>query len=141
MIAIFQMTDTAGSEAKSTATNKVHREEDSAQDSEAMKQIATLVTLMRQQMEWTKRSDDSKREQQIGAAEALEIRMRKMEVDRCPDVHTFAAVYSVKLSPLSRILQTLEMPLQTLQISVVVGVRQPFRHHQLTAVSHSKTSN
>lgn len=45
-----------------------------------MKQMTTLVGMMRQQMEWSMRSEDAKREHGIGAAEALETRMRGMEV-------------------------------------------------------------
>lgn len=49
-------------------------------ESATMKQMTTLVGLMRQQMEWSMRSEDAKREHGIGAAEALETRMREMEV-------------------------------------------------------------
>lgn len=45
-----------------------------------MKQMTTLVGLMRQQMEWSMRNEDAKRDHGIGAAEALETRMREMEV-------------------------------------------------------------
>lgn len=51
-----------------------------AQESVAAKQMATLVDLMRQQMEWNMRSESGRREQDLGSAEALETRMRGMEV-------------------------------------------------------------
>lgn len=50
------------------------------EESAAVRQMSTLVDLMRQQMEWTMRSEESRREQGLGAAEALETRMRGMEV-------------------------------------------------------------
>lgn len=50
------------------------------EESVALKQMSTVVALMRQQMEWTIRSEDGRREQGLGVAEALETRMRKMEV-------------------------------------------------------------
>lgn len=51
-----------------------------AQESAAAKQMATLVDLMRQQMEWNMRSESGRREQDLGSAEALDTRMRGMEV-------------------------------------------------------------
>lgn len=45
-------------------------------------QMSTLLALMRQQLEWTMRSETGRREQGIEAAEALETRMRGMEVKR-----------------------------------------------------------
>lgn len=55
-------------------------DEDGVEESAAVKQMSTLVDLMRQQMEWTMRSEDARREQGLGAAEAFETRMRGMEV-------------------------------------------------------------
>lgn len=52
------------------------------EESAAVKKMSTLVDLMRQQMEWTMRSVEDRREQGLGAAEALETRMRGMEVTR-----------------------------------------------------------
>ncbi|CAM9247015.1 unnamed protein product [Laminaria digitata] len=49
------------------------------EESAAVKKMSTLVDLMRQQMEWTMRSVEDRREQGLGAAEALETRMRGME--------------------------------------------------------------
>ncbi|CAM9285916.1 unnamed protein product, partial [Scytosiphon promiscuus] len=45
----------------------------------AIKQISTVVDLMRQQIEWSMRSEHGRREQDLGSAEALEARMRTME--------------------------------------------------------------
>lgn len=59
---------------------KVVLDKDGVEESAAVKQMSTLVDLMRQQMEWTMRSEDGRREQGLGAAEALETRMRGMEV-------------------------------------------------------------
>lgn len=42
--------------------------------------MSTLVELMRQQMEWSMRSESGRRDQDIGSAEALETRMRGIEV-------------------------------------------------------------
>ncbi|CBN79470.1 C2H2 zinc finger protein [Ectocarpus siliculosus] len=50
-----------------------------AQESAAAKQMATLVDLMRQQMEWNMRSESGRREKDLGSAEALETRMRGIE--------------------------------------------------------------
>eukprot|EP00903_Cladosiphon_okamuranus_P014853 g13754.t1 len=45
----------------------------------ATKQMVTLVELMRQQMEWSVRSESGRRAQDIGSTEALETRMRGIE--------------------------------------------------------------
>ncbi|CAM9098195.1 unnamed protein product, partial [Hapterophycus canaliculatus] len=49
------------------------------EETAAMKQITTVVDLMRQQMEWSVRSESGRREQELGSAKALEARMRTME--------------------------------------------------------------
>lgn len=51
-----------------------------ADESAATKQMAALIELMRQQMEWSMRSERGRREQDLGCAEALETRMRGIEV-------------------------------------------------------------
>lgn len=45
-----------------------------------MKQMSNVVDLMRQQIEWSMRSESGRREQDLGTAEVLEARMRTMEV-------------------------------------------------------------
>lgn len=51
-----------------------------ARESATTKQVSTLVDLMRQQMEWSMKSESSRREQDLGSVEALETRMRGIEV-------------------------------------------------------------
>lgn len=53
-------------------------------ESVASKQMATLIELMRHQMEWSMRSESGRREQDLGCAEALETRMRGIEVLKLP---------------------------------------------------------
>ena len=50
----------------------------------ATKQMSTVVELMRQQLEWSMRSERGKRDHDIGSAEALETRMRGIEVLNLP---------------------------------------------------------
>lgn len=57
------------------------------EESAALRQMSTLVGLMKQQMEWTMRAEEGRREQGMGAQDALEMRMRKMEVVCCRTYH------------------------------------------------------
>lgn len=51
-----------------------------SEETAAAKQMSTVVDLMRQQIEWSMRSESGRREQDLGSAAALEARMRTMEV-------------------------------------------------------------
>lgn len=45
-------------------------------------EMTTLVALLKQQTEWAMRAQEARRAESLDAAEALEMRMRKMEVSR-----------------------------------------------------------
>lgn len=55
---------------------------------------------MRQQMEWTMRNEEGRRQQGIGANDALEMRMREMEVTLIPRHLT---LYRFELHPAQQI--------------------------------------
>lgn len=74
------MSDAIGAQAKLQVAEPLVPQGEKEVESAALKQMSTLMALVRQQMEWTMRSEESRRGQGIGAAEALEIRMREMEV-------------------------------------------------------------
>lgn len=57
-------------------------------ESTASEQMSNLLVLLKQQMEWTMRAEECRREQGIGVAEALETRMRQMEVFPTVTPHT-----------------------------------------------------
>lgn len=75
----LQVTDVTAGEEKVTGADK-ENEAAVARESATMKQMSTLVDLMRQQMEWSMKSESSRREKDLGSAEALEKRMRGIEV-------------------------------------------------------------
>ena len=81
-IIFLQAKEPAAGRGGTKEEEKVVLDKDGTEESAAVKQMSTLVDLMRQQMEWTMRSEDGRREQGLGAAEALETRMRGMEVIR-----------------------------------------------------------
>ncbi|CAM9837616.1 unnamed protein product [Pylaiella littoralis] len=68
---------TAGDENVKGADEEI--EATAARESATTKQVSTLVDLMRQQMEWSMKSESSRREQDLGSVEALETRMRGIE--------------------------------------------------------------
>lgn len=77
---VLQVKESAAGGGGTKDEERVILDKNGAEESAAVKQMSTLVDLMRQQMEWTMRSEDGRREQGLGAAEALETRMRGMEV-------------------------------------------------------------
>ncbi|CAM9647992.1 unnamed protein product, partial [Ectocarpus sp. 4 AP-2014] len=80
-LVLFDTESTVETESKRTSGGEDNGKSAAvaAQESAAAKQMATLVDLMRQQMEWNMRSESGRREQDLGSAEALETRMRGME--------------------------------------------------------------
>ncbi|CAN0013314.1 unnamed protein product [Discosporangium mesarthrocarpum] len=56
------------------------QEVNNKEESAATEQMTTLVTLMERQLQWTMRQEHGRREHEMGVAEALEKRMRDVEV-------------------------------------------------------------
>lgn len=74
-----QAIDVTAGEGNTKGTDK-EIEATAARESATTKQMSTLVDLMRQQMEWSMKNESSRREQDLGSTEALETRMRGIEV-------------------------------------------------------------
>ena len=67
-------------ETKSPGAGKSEIKRGDEREMETSKQMASVLALMRQQLEWAMHAESSRREHSVEASEALEIRMREMEV-------------------------------------------------------------